>query len=203
VGGAMYINLGNKSKFIVCGNKTHPTIFIDCTTPFENNDLGYGGGIYLYLKDSSINYSIKGNILFEKSCNSAHGKYIYIESKDLKIDINVMSFDYEFSLTDGSELKGYDRTKKVEEELKLYLCEVTFDDTKGESEKFNCKEGCIEFNNKECVINCTYPNVVRLSDIRFCDIGCWERNVAGGCGENCVLDITGECSDSCSNNYDY
>jgi hypothetical protein len=77
---------------------------------------------------------------------------------------------------------GYDRYENEEKELKAYLCPLTFDYLKLNSEPlldiFDCKAGCIEFSNKLCTTNCSYPNVLRTNDNRFCDfVPCSEQKI--------------------------
>jgi hypothetical protein len=200
-GGAIYVELNGGGTFSINNNDSIPTTFKSCIT---SESGGKGGGIYLKLESEvTSGFSFSGGLSFT-DCSASVGSNIYIKTDNLNDAISSSAFTYNYVSSlqvNSNELYGSKSSSDIN--LRKYLCPLTFDSTSPQESEFNCKAGCIEFDNSECVIDCTYPNLLRIGDNRFCDIlPCDERNINDGCFEGCVKD--GQlCSGECSNSYHY
>jgi hypothetical protein len=105
-GGALYIILEGGN--LVVGSPSTIIKFINCTTPFNENLNGYGGGIYLRLILNSQLFSLTSVIQFDEDCNARWGKHIFIESYDLSVSVNTATISYQDpDLNDPYALMGF------------------------------------------------------------------------------------------------
>ncbi|KAH7832163.1 uncharacterized protein MONOS_955 [Monocercomonoides exilis] len=122
-GGCLFIQITNEVTAVVNNSN-----FSSCSAPYQENDTGKGGALYLFLSDPDVNWMIVNPtfpVLGDSTQNSASmGRDLFVSSNSLLISIiccRLPFVDLEAEEHDHTALIGFDSHKEPAISLIFYL----------------------------------------------------------------------------------